>query len=199
MNVVPTKAWLDTDIVKLADAFDECGEFNLAGHIDEFLKNATNSELNQLKLEVKDLRSLVFGLISRINRMERPRARKAEIIGEITKLANFSDSIGAFILADELDKIAEEIVQPIQQPNEGSLSTRYCPDHNGVQAIRISERIYQCPIDGKIYNYETGYTNYKGQQVPGGSIAAQTPTSTDFGGIPMRVYDSRQTILNRIN
>ena len=179
----------------MADAFDECGEFGLAKHVDEFLKKAANVELNQLKFEVKDVRDLIFGLISRINRME----RKAEVISEITKLANFSDDIGAHVLADELDKIAEEIAQPIQQPSDGGLSTRYCPDHNGVQAIRISERVYQCPIDGKIYNYETGYTNYKGQQVPGGSIAAQTPTSTDFGGIPMRIYDSRQNVLNRIN
>jgi hypothetical protein len=189
---------LSSDFIKLADAFDECSEFALAEDVDKFLKNATDSELGQLKLEVQDLRNLVFGLISRINRMER-KPRKADIISEVIKLANFSDDIGAYVLADELDKIAEEIIQPIQQPSDGNLSTRYCPDHNGVQAIRISERVYQCPIDGKVYNYETGYTNYKGQQVPGGSIAAQTPTTTDFGGIPMRIYDSRQTILNRIN
>lgn len=190
---------LTQDFMKLADAFDECGEYALASQVDEFLKNAADSELNQLQLEVKDLRNLLFGLITRINRMEKTQQHKAGLISDIFKLANFSDEVGAYVLADELDKIAEEVVEPIQQPCEGALSTRYCPDHNGVQATRISERIYQCPIDGKVYNYETGYTNYRGQQVPGGSIAAQTPTTTDFGGIPMRIYDSRQSVLNRIN
>jgi hypothetical protein len=93
----------------------------------------------------------------------------------------------------------EEQTPPIQPSHEGSLSTRYCPDHHGVQAIRISERIYQCPIDGKTYNYGTGYINYQGQIVPGGSVAEQTPNTSDTGGIPMRFYDSRQSILNRIN
>ena len=122
-----------------------------------------------------------------------------DITYDLVKTADFLDIIGAHELADELDRVAEDINEPIQHQNEGTLSTRYCPDHNGVQAIRISERIYQCPIDGKVYNYETGYTNYKGQRVPGGSIAAQTPNTSDYGGIPMRFYDSRQTVLNRIN
>lgn len=196
LGVTGTKAQLVYDLIKLADSFDDSENCMIANEIDNFLKTA--SEFDELRLEIKDLRDLVFALISRVNGVEKIQ-QKAEVIQEITKLANFSDEIGAYTLANELDKMAGEVAEPFQQPYEGSLSTRYCPDHNGVQAIRISERIYQCPIDGKVYNYEVGYTNYQGQKVPGGSIAAQTPTSSDFGGIPMRVYDSRQTILNRVN
>jgi hypothetical protein len=68
----------------------------------------------------------------------------------------------------------------------------------GVQAARISEHIYQCPLDGKVYNYETGYVNYQGQKVLGGSVAEQTPPTSDFGGIPTQIYDSRQNVINTI-
>lgn len=162
-------------------------------------------QMNQIFNTLRQYNKGFGAVVAKFNRQIGPQIVKqlqtspqktGAVVQELIKLADFSDEIGAYELADELDKIAEEIIQP---PSEGTLSTRYCPDHNGVQAVRISERVYQCPIDGKIYNYETGYTNYKGQKVPGGSIAAQTPTTSDFGGIPMRIYDSRQNILNRVN
>jgi len=200
----PTRAKaqiLTNDLIKLADALDKQGYKGLANKIDNFLKNASELTLEGLNAELMDLRKLVFGLIERTNRMEQIQQKKSERIMDIIKLAEFSDTLGAHLLANELDIIAEEELNsnPIQPPNEGHLSTRYCPDHNGTQATRVSERIYQCPIDGKVYNYEIGYKNYQGQRVPGGSISAQTPTTSNYGGIPMRVYDSRQSILNRIN
>lgn len=186
------------DCVKLADAFDKIGRSDISDQIDRYVKTKLGPHLMGMVKEISDLRDLVFALIARTNRMEKLQ-QKAAFVAGLTKLADFSDEVGAYVLANELDKMAEEEVRPIQQPNEGALSTRYCPDHNGIQAVRISERVYQCPIDGKVYNYETGYTNYKGQKVPGGSVAAQTPSTSDYGGIPMRIYDSRQTILNRVN
>jgi len=137
----------------------------------------------------------------------------AASLEEMVKFADYLDEIGAYALADTVTeglfllkqayipkmRKEEKKESPIQPPHEGTLSTRYCPDHRGVQTIRIAERTYQCPIDGKVYNYDNGYVNYQGQKVPGGSVAAQTPTSADYGGIPMRIYDSRQSILNRIN
>jgi len=98
-------------------------------------------------------------------------------------------------------KTEQEVVaqdQLIQPMREGSLSTRYCPDHRGVQAIRIGENTYQCPLDGKVYDYQSGYVNYEGQRVPGGSVAAQTPQTSNYGGIPMRIYDSRSDVLNKM-
>jgi len=78
------------------------------------------------------------------------------------------------------------------------LNTRYCPDHHGVQTSRIGERVYQCSLDKKIYNYETGYTNYKGENIPGGSVAHQTPESSDYFAAPSRIFDSRENLMNPI-
>lgn len=57
---------------------------------------------------------------------------------------------------------------------ESPLSSRYCPDHPGASLARIGEHIFQCEMDKKIYNYETGYTLINGDKVPGGDVALQT-------------------------
>lgn len=84
------------------------------------------------------------------------------------------------------------------KPANASLSSRYCPDHIGVQMGRVGESTYQCPIDHKAYNWEVGYTDYDGNQYPGGSVAAQTPDSSGYG-ISHRIFDSRQNTINEIN
>lgn len=79
-----------------------------------------------------------------------------------------------------------------------TLQTRYSPDLVGVQLARIGDGIYQCPITGKTYNFETGYTDMDGDYHPGSSVAAQTPDSSGYG-ISHRVFDSREQVVNRIN
>ena len=116
----------------------------------------------------------------------------------LVKLANRLDDMGHYALADKVTEIAQmvKIANEVQPPHEGTLSTRYCPDHRGVQAARIGQHTYQCPLDGKIYNYEEGYTNYEGQIVPGGSVAEQTPRSFNHGGVPMRFFDPKYNAIN---
>lgn len=84
------------------------------------------------------------------------------------------------------------------QPHGGTLSIRHCPDHIGVSLARVSESSFQCPLDGKIYNWETGWTDMDGKQHSGGSVAGQTPDSTDYG-VSHRMFDSRESAINTIN
>lgn len=60
------------------------------------------------------------------------------------------------------------------RPLETSLSTRYCPDHPGVQVRRVGDYSYQCALDKKIYNYQEGFTTEKGNKVPGTDVSNQT-------------------------
>lgn len=60
------------------------------------------------------------------------------------------------------------------RPLEASLNTRYCPDHPGVQIMRIADSTYQCELDKQIYNYEAGYTTMAGNKVPGTDVSNQT-------------------------
>jgi len=127
----------------------------------------------------------------------------SQTIQELVVLADQLDSVGKHVLAEMVDRAAEIVNNfdenlPMKPGHKSSLSTRYCPDHVGVQAVRVSECVYQCPVDGRTYDYEGGYTNYRGQRVPGGSIAAQTPMTTPYA-LPQRLFDSRQSVLNTIN
>lgn len=57
---------------------------------------------------------------------------------------------------------------------EAPLSTRTCPDHPGAQIARVGEHVWQCELDKKTYNFETGFTLESGEKVPGGDVAQQT-------------------------
>jgi hypothetical protein len=72
---------------------------------------------------------------------------------------------------------------------EAPLSTRYCPDHPGVQIARVGEHMWQCELDKKSYNFETGFELTNGAQVPGGDVANQTQVLE----IPYHaIFDSRE-------
>lgn len=57
---------------------------------------------------------------------------------------------------------------------EAPLSSRYCPDHPGVQIARVGEHVWQCEMDKKTYNYELGFELINGSKVPGGDVSEQT-------------------------
>lgn len=93
-------------------------------------------------------------------------------------------------------KKAIEKSQMIKQFNimEAPLSSRYCPDHAGVQIARVGEHLWQCEMDKKTYNFETGFTLNDGNRVPGGDVSAQ---SQSMSNIPNHVlFDTREGRLN---
>lgn len=65
------------------------------------------------------------------------------------------------------------------RPMEANLSTRTCPDHPGAQMARVGDNTFQCSLDKKIYNYQSGYTTLKGNSVPGGDVSNQTQALFD--------------------
>jgi hypothetical protein len=127
----------------------------------------------------------------------------------LVPLADRLDRAGCHDLADIMDRALrivrsfdrkEPAEQPAVKPGHLTpLSTRCCPDHRGAQMARVGDSVFQCPVDRRTYNFEEGYTDYQGQRVPGGSVAGQTPASADYGGIPHRIFDTRENILNTLN
>lgn len=55
-----------------------------------------------------------------------------------------------------------------------TLSTRYSPDHVGVQARRIADGVYQDPYTNKIYDWNEGFTTEDGRKYTGGHVSLQT-------------------------
>jgi len=76
------------------------------------------------------------------------------------------------------------------RPLEAALSTRYCPDHPGVPTARVGEHEFQCALDQKTFNFETGYRTSKGNSVPGGRVESQ-PIHNE----PHSMFDTRESRL----
>lgn len=54
------------------------------------------------------------------------------------------------------------------------LSTRYSPDRVGVQALRVSDGVFQDPYTNKVYDYNEGFKAEDGRTFPPGSAALQS-------------------------
>ncbi len=85
-----------------------------------------------------------------------------------------------------------------EQTGEKMLSQRHCVDHIGVMLHRVGENSYRCPLDGKVYNWEEGFTDVNGNKHPGGSVSEQTEVASNVP-TPHRLFDPREETLNRIN
>lgn len=77
---------------------------------------------------------------------------------------------------------------------EAPLQSRSCPDHAGTPISRVGDSSWQCPLDGKVYNYEAGYTLESGEKVPGSSVANQS--NFDIRP-PSSPFETREGRLNR--
>jgi hypothetical protein len=151
-------------LIVIADELDQCQQPDLADRMDSIIQRSRENE---------------------------------SVVEDLIEIADRLDFGGNSIMAEAIDyaigirKTAEEQYIP---GGERVLSSRYCPQHRGVQVIRVAENTFQCPIDGIVYSHEQGYQMYNGKIVPGGSIANQTPETSDHG-IPMMFYDSRDSVL----
>lgn len=174
--------------------------------IQNALMNTTVPDVKGF-VDNKMVRRWIFDLGKTLSKYE----AASGVVNRFGSIANRLDEQGKHILADAMDNAAHivrafgfekkkpEPEAPIKPSHLTPLSSRYCPDHRGAQMARVGDRIFQCPVDRKTYNFENGYTNYQGQRVPGGSIAGQTPAASNYSGVPHRIFDTRENILNTLN
>jgi len=103
---------------------------------------------------------------------------------------------------DEMNKVSDSI-KDIEKSRdykkyrvlEAPLNTRYCPDHAGVSTIRVGEHRVQCPMDHKVYDFETGFSTLNGNKVPGGDVSEQTKIMQHENG--HTVFDTRSQRLGQ--
>lgn len=77
------------------------------------------------------------------------------------------NGVNEAIKAVEKSPIAKKY-EPLEMP----LSARYDPNHPGIMLKRIENGVYQSPLDGKIFNFNEGFTMENGNKIPGGEISA---------------------------
>ncbi len=145
------------DIANLAAALDSSGDPDLkkqASVLDELLLSiAAPPNASETIKKLQD---------NRLEELQKKYQKSQETLEKSNKIADAEEAI------DKSDALKKNDIQ-----NQG-LSSRYCPDHSGVQIARIGEHQWQCELDKKIYNYETGFSLYNGVKVPGGDVAMQT-------------------------
>jgi hypothetical protein len=151
-----------------------------------------SSDDPQLKKQASVLDELLLTIAAPPGALEEKRSSENGRIEELRKKYQQPREV-----LHEIEK-ASDAVKAINKSNltkrynilEAPLSTRYCPDHAGAQIARVGEHVWQCELDKKTYNFETGFELQNGDKVPGGDVALQTnnTNSTPFHAI----FDTRE-------
>lgn len=157
-------------LADIASAFDTSGDINLkkqASVIDELLLTiAAPPDAMAARKDLED---------NRLEELKKKYENPRDELKKVNKISNNDKNINS----------------AIKQYNilEAPLSTRYCPDHAGAQIARVGEHMWQCELDKKIYNFESGFELNNGSKVPGGDVSQQTKNLN----VPSHtIFDSRE-------
>jgi hypothetical protein len=159
---------------QIATAFDSSNDPELkkqASVIDELL--LTIASPPNVLLSIKEAED---------KKIEELRKKYQNPKKELDKINKVSDTKSAIEKSEMLKDVS----------TDHSLSTRYCPDHPGTPISRVGDNIWQCCLDKKVYNFESGYTLNDGVKVPGGDVALQTNLDIPY----FTIFDTRQDRLN---
>jgi hypothetical protein len=165
------------ELAAVAAAFDESG--------DELLMKQA-STIDELLLTIATPKGAVLKAKKAAEeKIDQIKKKYKSVKEELDDMNKVSESL------DALDK--SETFKPYRIL-EAPLSTRSCIDHPGAQLQRIGEHVWQCALDHKVYNYETGFKTLNGRTVPGGDVAAQTLAPNDRDAVHTQ-FDDRNSRL----
>lgn len=174
-----------TEMAVLADAFDESGDpllIRQASVIDEILLTiGASKETVAAAKRASDIE------LEKLRAQQPPGKDPYKIVKEEHDKDNG---------VEEARKLIADAVKEYR-PLEAGLSTRTCVDHPGALMSRIGDNIYQCSLDKGIYNYQAGFTDMKGNKIPGGDVSNQTQSLHDRPN-EQTSFDTRESRLNNI-
>jgi hypothetical protein len=166
-------------LAKVADDLDEAGARKEADMIDSFLQKYSIEEKEEAEEIIKELEKLESRrevLISKLSNEpvkhklskradDYDEDRKDEADTEQSKRYDEKHHHKLQIREPKTDKERvdregrkEHHVETYKQVEAHHLSTRYCPEHIGTQMGRVGQGVFQCPLDGQVYNWEAGWT-----------------------------------------
>lgn len=175
------------EIAALASAFDESGDPLLkkqASVLDELLLSIAAPK-NALAISRKATEDEINRL-----RAERRKTRGEEAYDEPRKVLSEMENANA-----QAKAVEQQVKRYI--PMEAPLQTRYPPDRPGGQMTRITDHVYQDIVTGIIYDYKAGYKTQKGNEVPGGSVEAQTRELGDSRNQGSSLFETRESLMGR--
>lgn len=139
-----------------------------------------NSEDVNLKKQASVIDELLLTIAESREYVAKKKAEEDDRINKLKK--NYDESSKRSSELDKKDKASKNIdkskyYKDVTLDTE-PLQTRYCPDHPGVMARRVTDHKIQCPLDKKNYDYEAGFTLEDGTKVMGKSVDKQTDMDT---------------------
>ncbi len=163
-------------------------------HIVELATAFDMSDSEDLKKSASVLDELLLTIAAPPDSVNNFKRAEEQRLNDIKKQYQNSKSGQTEKLADAEKDIKSSPYYKEYVPMEAPLSTRTCPDHAGAQMARVGDHMWQCSLDKKVYNYQAGYTNEKGEKVPGGDVSLQTE-KMDMSE-PHSMFDTRDSRLN---
>jgi hypothetical protein len=159
------------EIAEIANAFDQ-------------------SEDNSLKRTASVLDEILLTIGSDPSALKKMKIAEEERIDALKKkYEELKNEPEAKKIADASKAIQSSSYNKEYRIMEHHLSTRHCPDHAGVPVRRVGDSSWQCSLDKKIYDYANGYTNLKGEKIPGGDVGNRG--EADMSGIHS-AFDTRE-------
>jgi hypothetical protein len=120
-------------------------------------------------------------------------AEVLDYAGDVEGVTLLEDMLRVFAKQDEVPQYGVKNVEKVDRkypeiaPIPPTMSTRHCPDHNGAQMARVGNASFQCNLDGRIYNWDTGFKDMNGNVYPPAQIS-----SVDFPETGERQFENRQ-------
>lgn len=127
------------------------------------------------------------------------RVGNKRTVDVLAKIAKTLDERGLYEEADIVDETLKSITaavkndyyspsydldKPTRKDDTPTLSVGTCPDHRGLRLLHVGDGVYQCPLDGKVYNWTEGFTALDGTKYRGGRVDLQTPDNTAWTDSP---------------
>jgi len=210
LSLVAADLDLDEELSKYADGIDtaldlfskssekDSESIENVGKLAEIFDKSENESLNKLASVLDEILLTIGAPKDSVQKI------KSAEDSEIEKIRNKhrKPSSDFFSLGNEKkqemeDAAVKAINEKVKEykPMEHALNTRYCPDHAGVSLMRIGDGVWQCELDKKIYDFNSGYTTLDGDKVPGTSVSNQTQNLRDHA--PEHInFSNREQKLN---
>jgi hypothetical protein len=178
-----------SDLVKIANQFDDNGDVLAANVIDMAVKEAKSEGIGVLNVLHKFANMLDsdghHDVVNKIDEVIQKGAAAVsnEVYEHLYDYNAHRDQSLFQALEDEASKAKEPELATWEGGNH-PLLTRYSPDYPGVMMQRISDGVYQDLLSKKVYDFRSGFISDTGERYYGGSVAHQTPTALHWKNSP---------------
>jgi len=164
------------ELIKIANTLDEKGLQKEADELDSIIKEACTCSPMLNEAHPSTTTTSVGEVIETLEQQHSADLAVAE--------KNSTGKQGS--LKGDIVVAEKEVPFPMYGPTQ--TQTRYCPDHPGVMVMVAGDRIVQCPLDGKKYDYAAGFKYQGGKVMPAASMAEQTPQDATYYQAPHPLF-----------